>query len=207
MSEGYYNIVTTLQPCHKSCYNLVIFTWVIYGWLTYINIIQFNNTIITIFIVTLDPPVIDEGSFVPRPSDITDGNKRVKIGTPVYVNEGFDVIIDCNTANGTPPITITWFRDGSPYLSGENISTITITDPRNGEVFVCRADNNIGFDTANTTIQVHVTCGKYSISYMHSLVCVYIPYIAMYYTYSFNVWDADTYWVLTGYICIDNWII
>ena len=29
MSEGYYNIVTTLQPCHKSCYNLVICTWVI----------------------------------------------------------------------------------------------------------------------------------------------------------------------------------
>ena len=63
----------------------------------------------------LDPPVIDKGSFAPRPSVITRGNKRVKIGTPVYVHSGFDVIIDCNIVNGTPQINITWFRNGSLY--------------------------------------------------------------------------------------------
>ena len=39
----------------------------------------------------------------------------VKIGTPVYVYNGFDVIIDCKFLNGSIPITIKWFRNGSSY--------------------------------------------------------------------------------------------
>ena len=62
--------------------------------------------------------------------------------------------------NGTSPINITWFRNGSPYPTGGNTSTITITDVRNGDVFKCRADNIIGFDTENTTI--YVQYGKYT---------------------------------------------
>ena len=119
--------------------------------------IKFNNMIM--IIIALDEPDIDEGSFVPRPSVITSGNKRIKIGTPVYVHGGFDVIIDCNIVNGILPITITWFRNGSLDLTRGNFSNITITDARNGEVFECRADNIFGFDTENTTI--HVVHGKY----------------------------------------------
>ena len=103
----------------------------------------------------IDPPVINEGSFVSRPSVITRGNNRVNIGTPVYVYDGFDVIIDCNIVNGTPPITIQWFRNGSPDLTRGNVSTITITDASNGDVFTCKADNIEGFDTENTVICVH----------------------------------------------------
>ena len=114
----------------------------------------------------LDPPVIDKGSFVPRPSVITRGNKRVKIGTPVYVHDGFDVTIDCNIVNGTPPITIQWFRNGSPDPTRGNVSTITITDASNGDVFKCRADNIRGFDSESTTI--YVEYGKCV------CVCVYI---------------------------------
>ena len=44
----------------------------------------------------------------------------------------------------------------------EVLITITITDASNGDVFKCRADNIIGFDTENTTI--HVEYGK----------CVYV---------------------------------
>ena len=102
----------------------------------------------------LDPPDIDKGSHVPRPSVITRGNKTVKIGTPVYVHDGFDVIIDCNIVNGTPPITIQWFRNGSPDLTRGNVSTITITNASNGDVFKCRADNIKGFDTENTVIHI-----------------------------------------------------
>ena len=122
---------------------------------------------ITIAIFLLGPPDIDEGSFVPRPSVVTRGNKRVKIGTPVYVYIGFDVIIDCKTVDGTPPINITWFRNGSPYPIEGNVSTITITDAHNGDVFKCRADNDIGFDTENTTI--YVEYGKY----------IYVPYLSV----------------------------
>ena len=107
----------------------------------------------------LDPTVIDEGSYVPGPSVITRGNKTVKIGTPVYVYTGYDVIIDCSIVNGTPPITIQWFRNGSPDSTRGNVSTITITDASNGDVFKCKANNVIGFDTENTVI--HVEYGKY----------------------------------------------
>ena len=106
----------------------------------------------------LDPPVIDEGSYVPRPPVITRGSKRVKIGTPVYVHDGFDVIIDCSIVNGTTPITIQWFRNGSPDTTRGNVSTITITNSSNGDVFKCRADNIEGFDTEYTTM--HVEYGK-----------------------------------------------
>ena len=102
----------------------------------------------------LVPPVIIEGSFVPRPSVITSGNKRVKIGTPVYVRSGYDVMLDCNAVNGTPPINITWFRNGAPDPTRGNVSTITITDARDGDVFQCRVENNIVIITANTTIYV-----------------------------------------------------
>ena len=102
----------------------------------------------------LDLPEIDEGSHVLRPSVITRGNKRVKIGAPVYVYDGFDVIIDCNIVNGTPPITIQWFHNGSPDTTRGNVSTTTITDARNGDVFKCRADNVEGADTENSVIHI-----------------------------------------------------
>ena len=105
-------------------------------------------------IYVLDPPDIDEGSFVPKPSVITRDSKRANIGTPVHVYTGFDVIIDCNIVNGTPPITIQWFRNGSPDSTRGNVSTITITDASNGDVFKCRADNIAGYDIESTVIQI-----------------------------------------------------
>ena len=115
-------------------------------------------------------PDIDEGSFVPRPSVITRGNIRVKIGAPVYVYSGFDVIIDCKFLGGTPPVNITWFRNGSLYPTRENVSAITITDASNGDVFKCRADNIIGFDTVNTTI--YVEYGKHVCMYVYTYILI-----------------------------------
>ena len=130
--------------------------------------------IIALYFYYIDTPDIDEGSFVPRPSVIIRGNKRVKIGTPVYVRDGFDVIIDCNIVNGTPPINITWFRNGSPYpTEGNTSTTITITDANNDDVFKCRAENNIGFDTESTTIYVK---GEKWIMHMYMYACIHILY-------------------------------
>ena len=115
-------------------------------------------------LILLEPPVIDEGSFLPRPSVIAKGNKRVKIGAPVYIYSGFDVVIDCNIVSGALPINITWFHNGSSYPTRGNTSiTISITDAHNGDVFMCRADNRHGFDTENTTI--YVVYGKYMYVY------------------------------------------
>ena len=96
---------------------------------------------------------------MPRPSVITRGNRRVKIGTSVYVHNGFTVIIDCKIVSGSLPVNITWFRNGLLYPTRQSFFTITLTDPRNGDVFSCRADNIIGNDTSeNTTIHKY---GKY----------------------------------------------
>ena len=79
---------------------------------------------------------------------------RVIIGTPVYIYSGFSVRIRCVIWNGSFPITITWFRNGLRYPTRINAGFIYLTQPSNGDVFKCRADNIIGFDTANTTIYV-----------------------------------------------------
>ena len=99
-----------------------------------------------------DVPDIDEGPVVPRLNETTQENKRVKIGTDVYVVNGYNVTIDCNIASGTPPITFSWFLNETKFRGNE--STITITDATYGDVIICRADNSIGFDGKSTTIHV-----------------------------------------------------
>ena len=76
------------------------------------------------------------------------------INTPAYIVDGFDLTLICNIASGTHPITIMWLRDGQPYPAGGNNSTITVSDYTDGEVFTCRAENVVGFDTENTIVNV-----------------------------------------------------
>ena len=99
-----------------------------------------------------NPPDIDEGPPMSRLTTIIVGNKRVTIGSPVYVHDGYSVTIDCTTVSGTPPITIRWFRNGT--LIAGDVNNITITDANNSDVITCRADNNVGFDEEVTTITV-----------------------------------------------------
>ena len=89
------------------------------------------------------------------PDNIMPGDVTVRIGTPVYIVDGFTVTINCNILTGTPSVNITWFRNGMPEDPPRgNVSTITVTDYDDGDVFTCRADNNIGFDMENSTINV-----------------------------------------------------
>ena len=99
-----------------------------------------------------NPPDIDEGPHIEKPEKVTEGNKRVTIGSPVYVRDGYSVTIDCTTVSGTPPITITWLRNGTPIAG--NANSITINDTNNSDVITCRAVNNVGFDEEVTTITV-----------------------------------------------------
>ena len=101
-----------------------------------------------------DPPDIDEGPFIPPPHIVMPGNMTVTIGTPSYIVYGFYLTLVCDIVNGTRPITIMWLRNDAPYPAGGNQSVITIpsTDYNNGDVFTCRADNIVGYDMKNTTI-------------------------------------------------------
>ena len=83
-------------------------------------------------------------------------NKRVNVGSVVKISVGYNLLIDC-IVTGTPPIAITWIRNNDILNSTEgNSSTIIIpvTEAYDGDNITCRADNNIGFDDATTTINV-----------------------------------------------------
>ena len=84
---------------------------------------------------------------------------RVKIGTPVYIYSGFDVTIRCRIISGTPPINITWFRDGSIDLTRRGASIIKLTAVMHSVAFSCRAENYKGFASARSII--YVRYGKY----------------------------------------------
>ena len=101
-----------------------------------------------------DPPDIDEGPPFPETKKLIIKDVEVKIGSPVYVVDGYDVTIICDILTGTNPISIMWFHNGAPDPTRGNVSTITVTDAADGDVFTCRAENNIGFDMENTIINV-----------------------------------------------------
>ena len=83
-------------------------------------------------------------------------NKRVNVGNPVDISSGANLTIDC-IVTGTPPITILWLHNDNKEIkkSEGNNSTITITGPTDGDNITCRADNNMGYDMATTTINVN----------------------------------------------------
>ena len=79
---------------------------------------------------------------------------EVQIGSPAYLIDGADVTLVCDIVSGTSPITIMWFHNGVLDPTRGSVSTITVTDYNDGDVFTCRAENVIGFDEESTTINV-----------------------------------------------------
>jgi len=94
---------------------------------------------------------------MPLPTSIDAGLNTVKIGSPAYIIDGYDLTIVCRTVSGTPPITITWFHNGILDLSWMNASTITILNVGLnliGDNYTCRASNDVGYDEHTTIINV-----------------------------------------------------
>ena len=129
--------------------------------------------LILFYVCIVHPPNILEGSGT---LVVSRDRNRAKIGTNINVFKGTDFILICKIIGGTRPINITWFRNGLPDPTRGNVSTITITDARNNEVFQCRASNIEGFDTENTTI--YVEYGKY----------IFNVYIKPVYAYMYTVY-------------------
>ena len=88
------------------------------------------------------------------PDSVTPEDVTVKIGSPVYVVNGSDVIINCSILTGTPPVTFIWLRNGVLDSSLGSANSITIDDYMEGDMFTCRADNNIGYDNKTSTINL-----------------------------------------------------
>ena len=100
------------------------------------------------------PPDIDEGPFIPQPATVPSGDMEVQIGSPAYVIEGADITLVCDILSGTSPVTIMWFNNGVLDPTRGNVSTITVTNYNDGDVYTCRAENDVGFDEESTTINV-----------------------------------------------------
>ena len=94
--------------------------------------------------------VIERGS---EPLSVENGVIRVNVGSTVYTVNGLTIIIICNVITGDPPITISWYHNGELDRSRGNVSTITITNATDGDVFTCRAEDMIGFDQQDTSIR------------------------------------------------------
>ena len=114
---------------------------------------------VTIYVATAEkPPEIVGGQCIPQPQVIPNGDVTVMIGSPAYINDGYDLTLTCKVVHGIP-ITISWYRDGVLDSSRGNTSTITIEnvdiDKDNGAVYTCRADNDKGYDEQHTIVDVY----------------------------------------------------
>ena len=130
-----------------------------------------------IFYILGDPPHINkETAADSEESTIEPRNKRVNVGSPVNVSRGFNLTIDCIVISGTPPITISWIRSNNDLINSSegNSSNITInvTDAHDGDNITCRADNNIGYDMATTTMNVESNFNNYVA--IHNTIVFYI---------------------------------
>ena len=109
------------------------------------------------FYVGNELPAIAGGQCIPQPQVIPNGDVTVMIGSPAYINDGYDLTLTCKVVRGIP-ITISWYRDGVLDSSRGNTSTITIEnvdiDKDNGAVYTCRADNDKGYDEQHTIVDV-----------------------------------------------------
>ena len=83
----------------------------------------------------------------------------MKIGTPLYIIDNFNVTIDCNITSGKQPITLSWLYNNEVVNETTgNVSSITMHIPVtnapdiDGDVYTCRAENLIGYDEMNSAI-------------------------------------------------------
>ena len=72
------------------------------------------------------------------------------------VVEGNSLNLFCNaTGNPQPDITWTKERESSVLSSSETLKLTNLSSENNGQVYICRVNNSLGFDEANATITVY----------------------------------------------------
>ena len=58
------------------------------------------------------------GQCVQQPEAIPTTDMIMMIGSPAYTVDGYDLTVTCNdtSGTGTPPVSISWYRNGSVVL-------------------------------------------------------------------------------------------
>lgn len=72
-----------------------------------------------------------------------DPNGIITVGNSTCIPAGGTVRIDCNTQQGTPPLTYTWTRDGNALATPDPPSRFNAMVRGN---YTCAVSNNIGND-------------------------------------------------------------
>ena len=72
----------------------------------------------------------------------------------------------CN-ATGNPLPDITWTKEGesSVQSTSETLDLTNLSSKDNGQVYICKVNNSLGFDEANATITVfceYIVCSGYA---------------------------------------------
>ena len=72
----------------------------------------------------------------------------------------------CN-ASGNPQPDITWTKEGerSVLSTSETLELTNLRSKDNGQVYICKLNNSLGFDEANATITVlceYIMCSGYA---------------------------------------------
>ena len=91
---------------------------------------------------------------MPPPSTVPLRDMEVHMGSPAYVIDGADITLVCDIVSGTRPISIMWLHNGVVDPTRGNVSAITVFNYNDQDEYTCRAENDIGFDEASTTINV-----------------------------------------------------
>ena len=61
---------------------------------------------------------MSRGQCVPQPEVVPATDMIMMIGSPAYIVDGYDLTVTCNVTSGTgtPPVNISWYRNGSGVL-------------------------------------------------------------------------------------------
>ena len=82
------------------------------------------------------------------------------------VVEGNSLNLSCNaTGNPQPDITWTKERERSVQSTSETLELRNLSSKDNGQVYICKVNNSLGFDEANATITVlceYIVCSGYA---------------------------------------------
>lgn len=87
-----------------------------------------------------------------QPPIVESGVMTTLIGGPLYIVHGISINIVCDVYDAIFPVTIKWLYNGELDQSKENMSTITVNDANDGDIFTCIIKNELGCDKKDTYI-------------------------------------------------------
>ena len=99
------------------------------------------------------------------PPFVENGAIKAKIGAPIYTIKGLNVIIVCYVTRA-PSISISWLKNDHEQLDhSRTMSTLIVTNVRDGGNFTCIAGSHLGSDRSfNQIFFIHMHTENFCIN-------------------------------------------